>query len=236
MRKFSQITDGVDEDNKAVNDLIKLEGFEQITYWRFPENMTSCPIKGCKRAFQYRSSAIEHYQKIHATDSILCTICDKPVASLYISFFVKHFREKHPDVELPDNIREKLKEETLQNDSVNMDDAYDLIKLTGCDLITYWPFPKDITKCPSYHCKTEFGDRYLAIAHYKRQHAKKSVFCSVCERPISASHISSFMQHCEKVHPNEKPLCLNEEIVEVRIIQTLPILYKNLTRFTSIIM
>lgn len=101
----------MDQNDEETDDLITLGGCGQITYWRFPLNATLCPYFRCKSTFKYRSNAIAHYKKIHAPDQILCTICEKPIVATYITYFYKHYREKHPGVDIPENMNISVEED-----------------------------------------------------------------------------------------------------------------------------
>lgn len=78
----------------------------------------------------------------------------------------------------------------------------DLITLSGLGQSTQWRFPQGMTRCPVYNCRREYGVRSLAIAHYIRWHAKNSVFCIECSKPVAAKEVGTFIMHYSKFHPN----------------------------------
>lgn len=95
--------------------------------------------------------------------------------------------------------------------------------------ITVWRFP-DTTRCPAYNCKMEYGLRSTTIQHYKRKHAKDHIFCGLCDRPVGAKTLSTFVQHYNNIHPTAQlPEYLKEDssdevtsISLLHIVQTNP--------------
>lgn len=85
--------------------------------------------------------------------------------------------------------------ETKQNDD---DEA---IILSGCGLITQYMFPADLDKCPVPKCHAIVKNRSEAISHYRESHARKSILCPLCEKPICGGR-SKFMRHHHRIHPN----------------------------------
>lgn len=87
----------------------------------------------------------------------------------------------------------------------------DLITLNGCGRITKWRFSKDLKQCPVSKCNLEFETRQEAIVHYKMTHAKNSIFCALCDKPICTDTTREFLIHYGRMHPNEKvPFNLGE--------------------------
>lgn len=94
-------------------------------------------------------------------------------------------------------------------------DEDDLIRLTGCGQSTSFRFP-NTTRCPIYNCSVDSGYRSRAIAHYKRKHAKDSIFCEECQKPVSAKSLHTFLKHYNEIHPNaELPQFLKNQQYEV---------------------
>lgn len=48
----------------------------------------------------------------------------------------------------------------------------------------------------------EFDGRSAAIQHYKVKHAEHSVFCYLCELPVTAVRPEDFEKHYEEFHEN----------------------------------
>lgn len=100
--------------------MITLEGLGQIVQWRFP-NVNRCPVDSCKKAFDSRSKAIDHYKQNHTKDRILCTICDEPIKATVSDSrnALRHFQDLHSNKEIPDYlskiVRNSLQSEKLQN-------------------------------------------------------------------------------------------------------------------------
>lgn len=82
--------------NDKDGDLITLSGYNQTTYWKFPQNIRQCPNKRCGAEFEDRSDAIEHYKQMHAVHSILCSKCDTPIAVQNRANLMLHYTSRHP--------------------------------------------------------------------------------------------------------------------------------------------
>lgn len=114
----------VDKDDESdgeweKNDLITLNGCKKITYWRFPQNITYCPVRFCKLMFGIRSDAIFHYRKKHADHSILCQICYKPIIAQRPCDFVRHYRRMHPGMEVPFGLVDQTESTVCIQDKLN---------------------------------------------------------------------------------------------------------------------
>lgn len=93
------------------------------------------------------------------------------------------------------------------------DDGYDLIELTGCGKISQWRFPKDLERCPISSCQELFDDRFEAIDHYRKEHAKNSILCYICAIPIYTYSFKDFEAHFNRMHPNDGiPFQFNQKI------------------------
>lgn len=102
----------------------------------------------------------------------------------------------------------------------------DLITLNGCGQVTKWRFSKNLKQCPVNGCNLKFATRQEAIAHYKMTHAKNSIYCAICAKPICSSKPGQFRIHYGRMHPNEKvPFNLGEAIK--------PIVSKSLSKILS---
>lgn len=78
----------------------------------------------------------------------------------------------------------------------------DLITLTYSDVTTHWRFPKFVTKCPILSCSMQFHNRSNVIAHYKEYHAKGSILCPICDKPIRVGKCRfNFKKHYRRMHP-----------------------------------
>lgn len=113
-----------DSDDEEVDDLIQLTAECGIrTEWQFPR-LKHCPVVNCCAKFGHRSQAIFHYRKFHS-NAILCTICDKPISAKSLHNFSKHFKNVHPDEELPANVMEKMAEKKKQVSDTDGTDEID---------------------------------------------------------------------------------------------------------------
>lgn len=78
------------------SDVITLSGLDVITKWRFPENLSKCPVSNCSLPFDARSDAIAHYRVSHAENNILCSICDEPIpVPVSKKQLVAHYEKVH---------------------------------------------------------------------------------------------------------------------------------------------
>lgn len=102
-----------DEDPDENYDLILLKGCGQITKWKFPADITRCPVSNCLRNFENRDALILHYKKRHARKSILCYACNAPMSVYNDKDFEDHYRRLHPDLEMPIGFNQKIKQEPL---------------------------------------------------------------------------------------------------------------------------
>lgn len=81
------------------SDWIELSGFGKIhTRWKFPLYITRCPVLTCSLEFCTRSATIFHYKDKHASNAILCYLCDWPILD---TDFSMHFRLIHPNEVIP---------------------------------------------------------------------------------------------------------------------------------------
>ena len=89
--------------------------------------------------------------------------------------------------------------------SANIDSGHDLVELSGCNLKTFWEFPKYITKCPNRSCHQEFGDYTATLLHYRLTHAKNEYYCNLCCGPIIVTTLYKLQRHFIDKHPDYKP-------------------------------
>lgn len=80
----------------------------------------------------------------------------------------------------------------------------DLITLRGCGIQTMWRFPEHLTSCPVLRCNFTTDSHSKLINHYKAKHAKHSILCDVCNKPIMAKQKHHFKRHFWRIHPNIK--------------------------------
>lgn len=77
------------------------------------------------------------------------------------------------------------------------------ITMNGCGQLTSWIFP-DTTMCPNGSCKRKFNNRSETMTHFRDQHAKDSILCKICQKPISTKSSHEFARHYKRLHPNLK--------------------------------
>lgn len=97
--------DGNDSGSDKESDVIILKGLGQKTAWRFPSDLTRCPIYTCRKEFGFRDSAIDHFKFQHTKNVVYCNVCDKPVKAKSRITFESHFHKLHPDDELPEFLK-----------------------------------------------------------------------------------------------------------------------------------
>lgn len=82
------------------DDLIILSGCGRKTKWQFPNNLTTCPVQRCNLSFDTRSAAVSHFKQKHASNSVHCSICDKPIRAPSPKHWDSHCEKHHPEMTL----------------------------------------------------------------------------------------------------------------------------------------
>lgn len=194
-------------NGKNEDDMITLYGCGKITKWRFPPNTKQCPVHLCRELFGLRSDAIRHYKKRHAPNAILCELCSKPIAVTNSFNFVQHYKFMHPDVEVPYSFHSSSSNGSSApvSESRNRNNTEDdFITLRGQGIITKWRFPPNITQCPVRRCYASYASRSDAMAHYKEKHARFSILCPICVKPIITHSAKDYYSHHLSIHPNDE--------------------------------
>lgn len=78
----------------------------------------------------------------------------------------------------------------------------DTIILKGLGLTWKWQLPPNTTRCPFTSCREAFEERSALVFHYQEQHAPQMVYCELCAKPFSMPHVSLYVEHYKKKHPN----------------------------------
>lgn len=204
----------IEEDDND-EDLIVLEGCNQITKWRFPADTKKCPALRCEFSFSTHSACRNHFKKVHAKHSICCPICLKPYVALNPRNFLTHFQNAHPNSRMPfkfdqassSTASKDSKDDAVDNtdsDSSEDDTDEDVIILNGCGIRTKWRLPSGLLKCPFLTCQQNFKIRTALVSHYKENHANGSILCKICEKPIRTTQSSKYITHFKRIHPNHK--------------------------------
>lgn len=83
----------------------------------------------------------------------------------------------------------------------------ELVELRGLNIKTLWRFP-DTTNCPVRKCPhriaNSFVNRMEAKRHYVKVHARNSILCTRCDKPIVAPLKLYYENHFKRKHPNAK--------------------------------
>lgn len=184
------------EQENEVSGLITLKAYKGniVTKWQFPPNKKTCPVARCRKIFDTRSDAINHYTIHHSMNAIACFICDRPLCANRPSDYIRHFKHMHPNVSDPFDFAKQRDHPKLSTD---------LITLSGCGYKTQWRMPFNQTKCPVMGCRyISFESRLALILHYKEVHSKNSIYCCICEKPIVSLGRRDFTGHYKRIHPN----------------------------------
>lgn len=142
--------------------------------------MTKCPLSKCGLEFESRSFAIAHYKADHASTSVLCVECKKPISvrnnnsgSCSAANYRVHMKRRHPHVKLLLSHQSKSQTKVDTNSQNNV---------------------KETTPPRSQFVKT------LSIANQSSHDDKK--MCKICG--IQCVHLS---RHIKEVHNNKRILC-----------------------------
>lgn len=52
------------------------------------------------------------------------------------------------------------------------------------------------------NCKTQFTSRVDGITHFRNQHSKNTMYCSICDMPVRAVRLADFKEHYHSLHPD----------------------------------
>lgn len=197
------------EKDHSDESLIVLEGCNQITKWHFPKDIKNCPVHMCDFSCSSNSACRNHFKKIHAKHSICCPECNKPYVSIKPHNFLIHFRKAHPSSQIPFNLDQStsftVNKENDDNDDESDNNADDdIITLNGCGITTKWRLPAGCLKCPVLNCQQSFEKRSNLVCHYKENHAKRSILCKICDKPlrVSKNTPTDYINHYNRLHPN----------------------------------
>lgn len=164
-------------NDSEVDDLIILNGCGQMTKWRFPQNLTRCPVKRCVQKFQSRTTAINHYKHRHARNSAFCSICDGPFSAKDRSAFNRHYRDMHPNVKLP------LKTTTK--------------KIMPEAKKTAWPLTSRKKRCKLCHKTYSLGTLHQ---HIQKMHSTKIIMCPLKNCNYETTRIERLRLHWKSMH------------------------------------
>lgn len=65
-----------------------------------------------------------------------------------------------------------------------------------------WRLPQNTTRCPLKTCGEAYENRSALKLHYQQQHASTMVLCEICEKPLRAQHVSTYVKHYRDKHPD----------------------------------
>lgn len=213
--------DGDDDDEDNPDGSIKLKGCGITTYWQLPETLNRCPSHICRMVFGNNAALKQHYKQHHAKHSILCEPCGWPLVSKGPKSFQLHFQKTHPNMTCSYNFRSakrgrKSHEKRVAATTSKTND--DLVELNGCNIKTYWSFPKHMVKCPVNYCCEAFADYTDTREHYRSVHAANAYYCDECKKPFMASNMDRLKRHFKSKHANRQP----SNIFDVSFTSTAP--------------
>lgn len=161
--------------NKNDDDLITLRGLGKITQWKFPKNVTQCPMHCCNFKFKMRATGISHFKQLHAEHTILCTICRKIVSSRQRQQICRHFDKMHPNEDMY-SITGIHRHKRFQNKTRH----YQI-----CNV-----------------CHKKYDTVYELKCHFKEVHIGIKVLCPLITCNYSAKRVYLIRNHWRKAHPN----------------------------------
>lgn len=210
--------------------MITLKAHGVVTHWEFPKRLRTCPITSCRKFSDDRSGAIDHFKLQHAENSILCSLCNKPVYCKQKSHYASHYRSLHPEVkQIPFDFGQQ-REHSMKRAGPTKKYAFITkskrflrprftnnflykqnnkkvnasIILRGCSQVTRWLVSETLKECPMNGCRKVFETQKLFITHFKEQHAKEAILCKLCVKPITAKYKISFIKHYKSNHLGEE--------------------------------
>lgn len=162
--------------NKDDDDLITLSGLGKITQWKFPKNVTQCPMHCCNFKFEMRATGISHFKQLHAKYTILCTICNKIVSSRQRQQICKHFDKMHPN-----------------------EDMYPITGIRRCK-----SFQNKQTRHHEICnvCHTKYDTAHELQRHFKEVHIGIKILCPLITCNYLAKRVYSIRNHWRKAHPD----------------------------------
>lgn len=146
--------------------------------WIFPASLTQCPVVRCTAVSSGNRAALKaHYRKVHADASVLCELCNKPIATRNGKHnVIIHYRHKHPNAAIPDF------------DSVNsectmeMKPKVELDSRVACDLCNARIEPDDMD------------------AHLNEMHSTHRIFCPLKLCSYVAKRMTEMRTHWNHEH------------------------------------
>lgn len=166
------------------NDLITLTGMNKISTWRFP-NTTNCPLFRCEFKSKSRSQAIKHYRSNHASTSVLCFLCKKPISvKNNTTNYRTHFKNIHPHVKFSLSQPVKIESSTPNNQKVTL------------------PIHKYFAKEDKKRCKI-CGLKCTNLSrHIREMHTKKLILCPLKICDFTSKRLESIRAHWKRRHGN----------------------------------
>lgn len=185
------------ENTDQTDDLITLTGLNKISTWRFPANLKKCPLFRCKAEFKKRSLAIAHYKAHHASTSVLCFICKKPISvknntknSSCATNYRTHFKRMHPHVKWSLSQQPKVEPSSQSNLKIAPPRSHSVktqsIAMLGNNI-------KKICKI----CGIKF--RHLS-RHIMETHTKKRILCPLRSCDFTSKRLDAIRRHWKSAH------------------------------------
>lgn len=176
------------------DDLITLTGLNRISTWRFPINLKECPLRTCRIRFKSRSLAIAHYKSNHASTSVLCFLCKKPISSKCgATNYIKHFKRLHPHVKISLSQLTKIESSAQSIQKIAQPSKH------------FMTVPHSSAAQSNFskkRCKV-CGKKCISLSrHMMEVHTKKRILCPLISCDFTSKRLANIRKHWRKVHYN----------------------------------
>lgn len=181
------------------DDMIELTGLKTKSLWQFPLNLKTCPVNRCSAAFKTRSLAIKHYRANHASTSVLCVICKRPISvKNNPANYRTHFFSRHPNVKFSRSQHLKAafaNESTSQSTPNAVQPPKRSVKVLS-NILQSNDQRKTCTICGMKIMKTNFG------RHMIEMHSNKRILCPLKSCDFKSKRLDSIRAHWKTEHQN----------------------------------
>lgn len=169
----------------------------KIGHWKFPPNLKKCPLVRCKAGeFKSRSLAIQHYKANHATTSVLCFICKKPISVTNSANYRTHFKSRHPHVKFSLSQNPKIESSSQSKPKAvqpNFAQSKHSVKVLS-STIQSSDKKRRCTKC---------GIKFMNLnRHMMEMHSNKRILCPLISCDFTSKRLELIRRHWKSAHQN----------------------------------